>query len=159
MEDRVTRSAEPTAFTEFARRIEPRLRYALAGCLTADLARDATQEALVYAWNHWDKIEGLDNPGGYLYTLAKRWGWRQRRRLLPLPDVGVADSPLDEPGLPRALSHLSTMQRQTVYLVEGLGITQQEVADLLGIGRTTVQTHLERALSHLREELGVTIDE
>ena len=41
-------SADKTAFTEFARRMEPRLRYALAGCLQADQARDATQEALVY---------------------------------------------------------------------------------------------------------------
>jgi DNA-directed RNA polymerase specialized sigma24 family protein len=104
-------------------------------------------------------VEGLDNPGGYLYTLAKRWGWKQKRRLRPLPDVGVFDPPLTEPGLPRALGHLSPMQRQAVYLVEGLGMTQQEVADLLGVGRTTVQTHLERALSNLREELGVTIDE
>lgn len=153
------RSAEPAAFTEFARRIEPRLRYALAGCLDADLARDATQEALVYAWNHWNKIERLENPGGYLYTLAKRWGWKQQKRPSTLPDLGVVDSSPTEPGLPQALRHLSPMQRQAVYLVEGLGMTQQEVADLLGVGRTTIQTHLDRALSHLREELGVTIDE
>ena len=146
-------------FTEFARRIEPRLRYALAGCLNSDLARDATQEALTYAWNHWDKIERLDNPGGYLYTLAKRWGWKQRKRPSPLPEIGVVDSSPGEPGLARALGHLSAMQRQAVYLVEGLGLTQQETADLLGVGRTTIQTHLERALAHLREELGVTIDE
>ena len=129
-----------------------------AAC-TADLARDATQEALVYAWSHWDKVRKLDNPGGYLYTLAKRWGWKHSKHSAPLPEVGVMDLPPTEPGLARALGRLSAMQRQSVYLVEGLGMTQQEVADLLGVGRTTVQTHLERALSHLREELGVTIDE
>jgi DNA-directed RNA polymerase specialized sigma24 family protein len=155
----VARSAGPAAFTEFARRIEPRLRYALAGRLDADLVRDATQEALVYAWNHWDKIERLDNPDGYLYTLAKRWGWKQAKRASSLPEVGVTDPLPGEPGLPRALGQLSPMQRQTVYLVEGLGMTQQETADLLGVSRSTVQTHLERALSHLRQELGVTIDE
>ena len=155
----MTRSADRTAFTEFARGIEPRLRYALAGCLNADQARDATQEALVYAWKNWDKIVDLDNPGGYLYTLAKRWGWKQRTRSVPLPELGVNDPSPPEPGLSRALNHLSSMQRQTIYLVEGLGMTQQEVADLLGVGRTTVQTHLERALSHIRDELGVTIDE
>lgn len=153
------RNAELSEFTVFARRLEPRLRYALAGCLDADQARDATQEALAYAWKHWDKVRRLDNPGGYLYTVAKRWGWSQRRRSLPLQDAEVNDPPPTEPGLGHALHRLSSMQRQAVYLVEGLGMTQQEVAELLGVGRTTVQTHLERALSHLREELGVTIDE
>ncbi len=159
MEDRVARPPEPAAFVDFARRVEPRLRYALAGCFNNDQARDATQEALVYAWKHWDKVEGLANPGGYLYTLAKRWGWRQRKRSMPLHEFGIEDPPPVEPGLPQALGRLSTMQRQAVYLVEGLGMTQQEVADLLGVSRTTVQTHLERALNHLRKELGVTIDE
>ena len=135
------------------------MRYALTGCLNADRAREATQEALIYAWNHWDKMQALDNPGGYLYTLAKRRGWRPSHRSIPLQDIGVDDPPPGEPRLPQALGRLSTMQRQAVYLVEGLGMTQQEVADLLGVGRTTVQTHLERALTHLREELGVTIDE
>ena len=155
----MARTADKAAFTDFARRMEPRLRYALAGCLRADEARDATQEALVYAWSHWDKVRKLDNPGGYLYTLAKRWGWKHSKSSAPLPEIGVMDLPPTEPGLAEALGRLSTMQRQSIYLVEGLGMTQQEVADLLGVGRTTVQTHLERALSHLREELGVTIDE
>lgn len=155
----MARPAEPDEFTRFARRLEPRLRYALAGCLSPDRASDATQEALIYAWNHWDKVGAMTNPGGYLYTLAKRRGWRSSEPALPLREQGVEDPPTSEPRLPQALAHLSDKQRQAVYLVEGLGLSQQEVADLLGVRRTTIQTHLERALSHLRKELGVTIDE
>lgn len=155
----MARPAEPDEFTEFARQLEPRLRYALAGCLSPDRAREATQEALIYAWSHWDKVQAMTNPGGYLYTVAKRRGWRPKRPTIPLREIGVDDPPPGEPRLPQALGRLSIMQRQAVYLVEGLGMTQQEAADLLGVGRTTIQTHLERGLSHLRDELGVKIDE
>jgi DNA-directed RNA polymerase specialized sigma24 family protein len=43
-------------------------------------------------------------------------------------------------------------------MIHGLGYTEREVADLVGISRWTVRTHLERGLSRLRSTLGVTID-
>lgn len=150
---------ELESFTEFARRMEPRLRYALAGCLAPDRAREATQDALVYAWRHWDKVRSMTNPGGYLYVIAKRRGWKRTPPSLPLHDIGGPDPDPSEPGLEPALRRLSVMQRQVVYLVEGLGISQHEAAELLGVSRTTVQTHLDRALNHLRLELGVSIDD
>jgi RNA polymerase sigma-70 factor (ECF subfamily) len=155
----VESKAELDGFTEFARDIEPRLRYALAGRLPPDRARDATQDALIYAWRHWDEVRSMSNPGGYLYVVAKRRGWRTHRQAAQLSEIGTTDPPPIEPGLATALERLSTMQRQVVYLVEGLGISQHETAELLGVSRTTVQTHLERALHHLRLELGVSIDE
>jgi DNA-directed RNA polymerase specialized sigma24 family protein len=42
-----------------------------------------------------------------------------------------------------------------VVLVEAFEYTHQEAADLLGIGRSSVQTHLERGLERLRLALGV----
>jgi RNA polymerase sigma-70 factor (ECF subfamily) len=74
---------------------------------------------------------------------------------MDLPD---GDSPRIEPKLDDALRHLSKRQRSVVFLVEGLGLTYQETADQLGISRSAVQTHLERALARLRNDLGVTLD-
>ena len=142
-------------FTEFAREMEPRLRFALAGSLSADRARDATQDALIYAWQHWDKIKATDNPGGYLYRLAKRRAWRVREPEPRTREVQVEDHVMVEPGLPAALAHLSQKQRQVIYLVEGLGMAQREAAEMLGVERSTVQTHLERGMSRLRLDLGV----
>ena len=58
--------------------------------------------------------------------------------------------------MPKALAGLSERQRVTVVLVHCLGWTQEEVADLLGISRGSVQTHLERGLHRLRASLGVS---
>jgi DNA-directed RNA polymerase specialized sigma24 family protein len=145
-------------FTEFAREMEPRLRYALAARLPAEEARDATQEALIYAWEHWGWVSAMDNPAGFLFTVAKRRGWRSRGRqpAITLHEVPQQDPDPGEPGLVEALRRLSVMQRRVVYLVEGLGISQQEAADLIGVARTTVQRHRDRALRRLRSRLGVS---
>jgi len=147
----------PDIFTEFARRIEPPLRYALVAELGYHLGRDAAQDALVFAWEHWDRLDTVENPGGYLYRVAKRRALRHR--FVPTPtrvDPPHFDPPVIEPGLRSALRHLSGKQRAVVFLIEGLGMTYLETADFLDISRSSVQTHLERALRRLREDLGVS---
>jgi DNA-directed RNA polymerase specialized sigma24 family protein len=147
-------------FVAFAREIEPRLRYALVAACGRERGLEATVDALEWAWEHWDKITNAANPGGYLYRVATRRTFRIRRRSVPLRfDPPVADDkPWIEPGLPVALQRLSRMQRVAVVLVEGFGLTHQETADLLGVGKSTVQKHLERGMARLRRELGVSID-
>jgi RNA polymerase sigma factor (sigma-70 family) len=60
-----------------------------------------------------------------------------------------------EPRLSDALLSLSKRQREVVVLVEAFEYTHQEAADLLGIGRSSIQTHLDRGLAKLRVGLGV----
>ena len=81
------------------------------------------------------------------------------RRNLPLfRETAVLDPDPPEPGLTDALRHLSKQQRTAVVLIEGFGYTHQEVADLLGVGRSTVQKHHDRGLDRLRRRMGVSID-
>ena len=68
------------------------------------------------------------------------------------------ESPDVEPKLPEALQRLTRNQPIAVVLVHGLEWTEEEVAALIGRSRSTVQTHLERGLARLRQELEVTID-
>jgi DNA-directed RNA polymerase specialized sigma24 family protein len=42
-----------------------------------------------------------------------------------------------------------------VILLYGFQWTYAEVASMLGVAKTTAQTHAERGLAHLRKELGV----
>ena len=56
------------------------------------------------------------------------------------------------------LAGLPERQRVAVVLIHGLQWTQQEVADLLGVGRTTVERHLERGMRKLRAGLEVSTD-
>jgi DNA-directed RNA polymerase specialized sigma24 family protein len=65
---------------------------------------------------------------------------------LPAP----AGEPWVEPALPAALLALSEGQRTAVVLVHGFGWTLQEVAELTGVRKTSVQNHLERGVARLR---------
>lgn len=144
-------------FTRFVRDIEPRMRYALIAALGYDRGREATQDALVYAWEHWDRLRATENPSGYLYRVAKRRALRTRKRPLPLFEQPREVDP-PEPALEAALRSLSPRQRAAVYLVDAAGLTFQETADVLHVTRATVQTHRRRGLARLRKRLGVTSD-
>ena len=153
-----TQPAPPASseFTSFAKRHEPALRHSLVAHLGYEAGREATQDALVYAWEHWERIRGADNPGGYLFRVAKRRAWkRQARKYAVMDDRPMDELPWIEPGLEAALQRLSRQQRAVVFLVEGLGLSYQETADRLNLSRSSVQTHLERAMSRLRTHLGV----
>lgn len=145
-------------FTTFARDVEPKLRCALVAACGPDRGLEATEDALVFAWEHWDKIQTASNPAGYLYRVGRRKASRVRRPLPLFRDVPSSSPDPPEPGLAPALAHLSRQQRTAVVLIDGFGFTHQEVADLVGIGRSTVQKHHERGLEKLRRELGVNVD-
>jgi RNA polymerase sigma-70 factor (ECF subfamily) len=77
------------------------------------------------------------------------------RRPIQFPEVPEEQEVWVEPGLPGALRRLTTRQREVVVLVHGFGMSHSEVADLLGLKRSSVQNHLERGLAKLRTDLGV----
>ena len=141
-------------FEAFVRDAEPRLRRALVAAYGFEDGRDATAEALAYAWEHWERVREMPNAAGYLFRVAQ--SRRRRRRVPVLYDVSGWPEHLFEPGLPRALAALSQRQRVVVVLVHGFGYTLHEVAELTGLRRTTVQNHSDRGLAQLRKRLGVT---
>ena len=144
------------SYEEFLRVVEPRLRYALVAGHGAERGLDALSDTLVYGMRHWDRLRGMRNPAGYLYRVGQRLARRrQRQRLLPPADPPRDDPPWIEPELSSALLSLSARQREVVVLVEAFEYTHQEVSDLLGLSRSSVQTHLERGLERLRVALGV----
>lgn len=145
-------------FTRFATDVEPRLRLALSAAIGPDLGADATGEAMAWGWENWERLEGMENPAGYLYRVGRSHGPRRSRRGVSLPPVPVAVAPRVEPGLPAALERLSERQRIAVVLIHGYDWTTREVAGLLGVDVPTVATHLRRGLDKLRKRLGVEID-
>jgi RNA polymerase sigma factor (sigma-70 family) len=145
------------AFRRFVADVEPRLRRALVARYGSEAGRDATAAALGVAWERWGELEAMENPVGYLYRVAERSTRRRRRRaVFERPE---SDETRVEPQLPQALASLSERQRVVVLLVHGAGWTHAEVATLLGLSRSSVQSHLDRALSQLRKVLGVNVGE
>lgn len=148
------------AFSDFVRDVEPRLRVALCSLFGVEAGREATAEALAYGWEHWDRLSGMDNPAGYLYTVGRSRGRRRRkrgRRTAMFDGIDVNRLPWVEPGLPKAMAKLSDQQRQAVMLIHGLEWSLAEAAEMLGVGKSTVQTHLQRGMDRLRRDLGVEV--
>lgn len=142
------------AFTEFVREIEPRLRQALCASFGADAGRDAAAQALAYGWENWDRVSGMDNPAGYLWGVGRNHARRQHRQRPVFPEVPSDVMPWVEPGLPAAMARLSEKQRAAVMLIHGLEWTYSEVAALLGVSKSTVQSQAERGMAKLRSDVG-----
>ena len=156
---RVTkRRAQGEEFTIFVKEVEPRLSVALAAAYGVEAGREATADALEYAWAHWSEVREMENPGGYLYRVGQSAARRYRRHGPLFPAVDQRDLPHVEPALPAALCELTEAQRAAVVLVHVLEWTEREAATLLGVDRSTIRRHRDRGLAKLRAALEVTAD-
>jgi RNA polymerase sigma-70 factor (ECF subfamily) len=135
-----------------------RLRRAFIAAYGPEVGAEATADALAYGWENWKRISAMENPAGYLYRVGQSKARRYRRRPARLPEAESAAQPWVEPGLPAAMERLSERQRQAILLCHGYGWTLAEVGDLLDVGPSTVQRHIDRGMKKLRAHLGVTDD-
>lgn len=122
-----------------------------------DGADEAVAEALAWACEHPDRVAGLENPVGYLYRVGLTRTAPRRVPDLPRPEAVLL--PDVEPGLVPALQRLPEQQRTAVWLVHACGWSYADVADALGVGRSTVGTHVTRGLTALRAALGAMDDD
>jgi DNA-directed RNA polymerase specialized sigma24 family protein len=141
-------------FEGFVRTVDPQLRRALSGHLPQEQVADAIAEAFAYAWQHWARVQEMDNAAGYLFRVAQSKSRARKEGFLPWRDDDRL--PEFEPTLIPALQALTPTQSRAVWLVHGCGWSYAETATALGISPSTVGTHVSRALDHLRERLGVS---
>lgn len=142
-------------FQVFVAEVRPRLARALVAAYGSERGQEALAEALAYAWEHFDEVRRMGNPAGYLYRVGQSRSRPRRRAPVVFPAPAEVGLPAVEPRLPAALAALSERQRACVALVHALGWTHQETAELLGLSRSSVQNHVERALERLRQAIGV----
>lgn len=119
-------------------------------------AEDLVQLALVKSWPRWSRI--ADRPEPYVRTVlareaTNRWRGRRWREVSTgtLPERAAAEQDLtDRELLRRALLRLSPRQRAVVVLRYFDDLTEQQTAEVLGIGLGTVKSHGRDALDRLR---------
>jgi RNA polymerase sigma factor (sigma-70 family) len=150
----VTQKPVVDTFTQFAVANEAKLRQALIAACGGERGREVAAEALTYGWEHWDRLEKMDNPVGYLYVVGRKLSRRRRRSAPMFIEVPLDRTPEIEPKLPRAMAALSERQRTAVVLVHCFQWTLHEVAEVMGVSKTTVQNHLERGMRSLRRQIG-----
>lgn len=154
------------AFSELARTSIGRL-YVIARLILRDegKAEDAAQEALVAAWAH---IAGLRDPHRFdawlhrlLVNACYREAGRDRRRRTIEAHVEVLDASepdstvllADRDQIERGFRRLDTDQRAVLVLHYYLGLSLDEVAEVLGIPPGTARSRLHRATVAMRAAL------
>lgn len=137
------------------------LRFATA--LTSDSTRadEIVASVLVRAYERWDRIRRMAEPGAYVrrmvvneYVSSKR----RDRRLVPVADLDAISAPVsdgtaahgDRDELIRALGTLPPKQRAAIVLRYLEGLADGEIAAALGCGLSGVRSNISRALAALR---------
>jgi RNA polymerase sigma factor (sigma-70 family) len=133
-----------------------RTAYAIVG--RRDAAEDAAQDAFVRALGALDRFDTGRPFGAWLARIVANCSVdriRADRRLAPLEtDVGtewLADVRHDE--VLAAVAALPLARRQVVVLRYWAGLTQAEIASLLGVPLGTANSRLGRAVEDLRAAL------
>lgn len=145
-------------FEEFLGEFESGLRHALVGLFGPEDGRDAASEALLYAWEHWDRVAAMDNPAGYLFRVGQNWGRRNATRRLVLPPVVEHREPWVEPALPAALDGLSDKQRVAVMLRHGSDWDYERIGRLMDITEAAARKNVQRGMDRLRHALEVRVE-
>jgi RNA polymerase sigma-70 factor (ECF subfamily) len=154
------------AYEALARQVAPRL-YAVAFRVVRDPDRadDAVQQALISIWRELKGLRDPDRFQAWTYRLVIRACHADSRKprrlgvtLTPLPDElhGGQDAFLaidarDE--LDRAFSALSHEHRVVLVLRHFVGLSNQEIADVIGVPYGTVASRLHHASDALRASL------
>lgn len=154
------------AFVDAHRERARRLAWRLVGGDDA-AADDVAQEAFVRAWLGLARFRGDASLGTWFYRILVRQAaqhrrWRGLRELwggLGNPDAAdPRPRPDGDPALrariQAALAGLPRGQREAFVLVHLEEFTVAETAEILGKAVGTVKSHLHRALTALRRELG-----
>lgn len=154
---------EASAFADFFHAEHERLFQALY-LLTGDRfeADDLAQEALLHAYERWDRVARMDSPAGYVYRTALNLNRsrlralvvRARRVFAEVPGEDLSAAVAASHDIRRALVKLPRGQREALILVEWLGLGSDEAGRVLGIDAASVRGRLHRARATLRELLG-----
>jgi RNA polymerase sigma-70 factor (sigma-E family) len=152
-------------FQEFTTtRLPGLVRFAVV--LTGDrgLAEDVVQEVLLRVHRRWARIQALDSPEHYVRRMITNeyLSWRRRwSRQVPhahppdrpdsTPDPATAHAERD--ALRIELDKLPRRQRAVLVLRYYAGLSDAEIAEVLGCGAGTVRGYASRALATLRVEL------
>jgi RNA polymerase sigma factor (sigma-70 family) len=149
----------PLGFEDFYRSARPGMARALAFALgDADLAAEATDEAMTRAYERWHTVSTLDRPEAWVFRVGMNWALsilrRRRRKVHKLYESGVVDAPsVSDPAVHAALGSLDPKHRSVVVCRHLLGWSVAEVAAALQIREGTVKSRLHRATRALQSQL------
>ncbi len=152
-------------FTEFVRAHTASL-FRTAYLMTGDYQRaeDVLQAALVRVYQHWPRVDTMDQPVGYarkvVVNQSLSW-WRKRsshESPLKLSDERAWDGRVDDIAeherVWNAVLSLPRRQRAVMVLRYYEDMTEAQIAETLAMAPGTVKSHSHAAVRRLAELLG-----
>jgi RNA polymerase sigma factor (sigma-70 family) len=130
-------------------------------CGNSDVAREATDEAFARAAARWSRVGAMESPIGWTYKVAlnrlrrQTRGLRRERELWHESSRSNRPVPvLEHPEVWDAVRALPPRQRAAIVLRYVADRPEAEIADILGVSRSTVASNLTRARAALADTLG-----
>lgn len=159
-----TERAVAEDFEQAVRAEGPRLfGLSLAVLGRPELAEEAVQETFERAWRVWATLDDPDKRRAWLARVCLNRSldvrrYLKRRLRLAFQREGDHGPQSAELGLDlgRAMEHLTRRQRAIIGLHYACGYTLDECAAMIGCQPGTARSHLGRALTTLRGQLGDT---
>lgn len=147
------------SFADWYRTNHPGLAEAVVRAVRPEaLACDALDEACTRAFASWEQVQAMKSPTGWVYRVAVNEARRQLRRadreqavLAAFVWPTTSPPPGDEAWM--VVGQLPIRQRTTVVLRHVAGMTEAEVAQAMGVTRSTVSSSLASAYRTLVVEL------
>ncbi len=158
----LARDGDRDAFAELVRRRQSWIRNLMRRlCGDAHLADDLAQQVFLQAWRNIGQLRQPGRFGAWLKRLAVTVWLQHVRRHDALVQAAEIDetamAPPAAPGLAmdldRALATLPEAVRLCIALSYHEGMTQDEIADLVGLPLGTVKSHIRRGAERLRQLL------
>jgi RNA polymerase sigma-70 factor (ECF subfamily) len=126
-------------------------------------AQDLLQEVFLRALRQQNGLCGIDNPRAWLYTTARNLlidRLRLTKEQVPLPEDLAAEPNETMPAvdglcqcLPRALSELTSQDREAITLCDIEGMTQLAYAARIGLSLPAAKSRVQRARMRLKAHL------
>lgn len=131
-------------------------------------AREILQETFLKCWLSRDKLNGVDNPGAWLNTVATHSAYnylRSRARyekhldnLAPMAEdteeiVHTLDVRYAQKAIARAVAQLPARRRQIFELSRNEGLSRKQIAERLQLSENTVRNQLMESLHFIQDYL------
>lgn len=127
-------------------------------------AQDIVQDVFMVVWERRHDLSSMENPEGFLYTVARHKIISEFRKRHPevldrleqmRADTGMsADRRFEDSQIYQlvqsAVEKLPLQQKKVFVLAKREGLSYDAIALQLGISRETVKVHMVKALSYLR---------
>lgn len=149
-----------TTFAEWYREAQPGLlESVLRAVHRRAVAEDALDEAFEKAFARWERVQSMRSPNGWVYRVAVNAARRQLSREVREGErlaFATAGRPAEPPPGGEAwlvVAELPVRQRTAVMLRHVGGMTEAEVAEAMGVTRSTVSSTLASAYRTLGQQL------